>query len=75
VTPARRQPRGVYKDTLDNVSELEQRLSAQQQQQMEMSETLEQLAATTTRLARLEEGSQDRMIRKNLRGLRSSSAR
>ena len=68
VTPARRQPRGAYKDALDNVSELEQRLSAQQQQKSEMSETLEQLAATTTRLARLEEGSQDRIDQKELTG-------
>ena len=66
VTPARRQPRGVYKDTLDNVSELEQRLSEQQQQQLEMSETLEQLAATAARLVRLEEGSQDQIDQEEL---------
>ena len=66
VTPARRQPRGVYKDTLDNVSELEQRLSEQQQQQLEMSETLEQLAATAARLTRLEEGSQDQIDQEEL---------
>ncbi len=66
VTPARRQPRGAYKDALDNVSELEQRLSAQQQQMSAMSETLEQLAATTERLARLEDGSQDRIDQKEL---------
>ena len=61
VTDARRQPRGGYKETLDNVSELEKRLSEQQQQQLEMSETLEQLAATAERLKRLEDGSQDRI--------------
>ena len=66
VTPARRQPRGEYKDTLDNVSELEQRLGEQQQQQLEMSETLEQLAATAARLTRLEEGSQDRIDQEEL---------
>ena len=66
VTAAQRRPRGVYKDTLDNVSELEKRLSEQQQQQMEMSETLEQLAATATRLKRLEDGSQDRIDQEEL---------
>ncbi len=66
VTPARRQPRGAYKDALDNVSELEQRLSDQRQQKSEMSETLEQLAATTERLARLEDGNQDRIDQKDL---------
>ena len=67
VTSARRQPRGVYKDTLDSVRELEQRLSGQQQQQLEMSETLEQLAATAARLTRLEDGSQDRIDQEELR--------
>ena len=66
VTAAQRRPRGVYKDTLDNVSELEKRLSEQQQQQMEMSETLEQLAATAARLKRLEDGSQDRIDQEEL---------
>ena len=66
VTEVRRQPRGAYKDALDNVSELEQRLSAQQQQKSEMSDTLEQLAATTERLARLDDGSQDRIDQKEL---------
>ena len=66
VTPARRQPRGAYKDALDNISELEQRLSAQQHQKLQMSETLEQLATTTARLARLEDGSQDRIDQKEL---------
>ena len=60
VTAARRQPRGEYKDTLDQVSELEQRLAGQQQQHLEMSDTLEQLAAAEERLRRLEDGSQDR---------------
>ena len=45
VTAAQRRPRGEYRDTLDRVSELEQRLIEQQQQQLEMSETLERLAA------------------------------
>ena len=66
VTPARRQPRGAYKDALDSVGELAQRLSAQQQQKLQMSETLEQLAATTERLARLEDGGQDRIDQKEL---------
>ena len=59
VTAARRQPRGEYKDTIDHISELERRLSEQQQQQLEMSETLEKLAETEVRLKRLEDGSQD----------------
>ncbi len=66
VTEVRRQPRGEYKDALDNVSALEQRLSDERQQKLEMSETLEQLAATTERLARLEHGSQDRIDQKEL---------
>ncbi len=66
VTATRRQPRGEYKDTLDNVSELEQRLGEQQQQHLEMSETLEQLAATVVRLTRLEDGSQDRIDQEEL---------
>ena len=68
VTPARRQPRGPYKEALDNVSDLEQRLSDQQQQKLQMSETLEQLAATTERLARLEDSSQDRIDQNELTG-------
>ena len=67
VTPARRQPRGEYKDAFDNVSELEQRLSGQQQQKLQMSETLEQLATTTARLARLEDGTQDRIDQEELK--------
>ena len=66
VTPARRQPRGEYKDALDHVSELEQRLGEQQQQQLEMSETLEQLAAAAARLTRLEDGGQDRIDQEEL---------
>ena len=60
VTASRRQPRGEYKDALEHVSELEQRLSEQRRQREEMSETLEQLEAAEARLRRLEEGSQDR---------------
>ena len=66
VTAARRQPRGEYKDTIDQVSELEQRLVGQQQQQLEMSATLEQLAAAEERLTRLEDGSQDRIDQEEL---------
>ena len=65
VTEAQRRPRGVYKETLDSVSELEQRLSEQQQQQ-QMSETLDQLATTAARLKRLEDGSQDRLDQEEL---------
>ena len=66
VTAAQRRPRGQYKDTLDSVSELEQRLSERQQQQSEMSETLEQLEASEARLSRLEDGSQDRIDQEEL---------
>ena len=66
VTAARRQPRGEYKDTLDHVSEVEHRLTEQQQQQLEISETLEQLAAAEARLIRLEDGSQDRIDQEEL---------
>ncbi len=67
VTAVRRQPRGAYKDTLDGVSGLNQRLSDQQQQKLQMSETLEQMATTTARLARLEDGTQDRMDQEELK--------
>ena len=66
VTTARRQPRGEYKDTLEHVSEMEQRLVGQQQQQLEISETLEQLAAAEARLTRLEDGGQDRIDQEEL---------
>ena len=66
VTAARRQPRGEYKDTLDRASELEQRLVGQQQQQLEISDTLDQLAAAEDRLRRLEGGRQDRIDQKEL---------
>ena len=66
VTARRRQPRGEYKDTLEHVSEMEQRLVGQQQQQLEISETLEQLAAAEARLRRLEDGSQDRIDQEEL---------
>ena len=66
VTAARRQPRGEYKDTLDHISELEQRLGEQQQQHREMSDTLEKLAAAEARLRRLDEGGQDRIDQEEL---------
>ena len=66
VTARRRQPRGEYKDTLEHVSELEQRLVGQQQQQLEISETLEQLAVAEARLTRLEDGTQDRIDQEEL---------
>ena len=66
VTARRRQPRGEYRDTLEHVSELEQRLVGQQQQQLEISETLEQLAEEETRLTRLEDGGQDRIDQEEL---------
>ena len=66
VTARRRQPRGEYKETLEHVSELEQRLSKQGQQQLEMSETLDQLAAAEARLRRLEDGNQDRIDQEEL---------
>ena len=66
VTAVRRQPRGEYKDTLDDVSRLEQLLGERQQQQLEMSETLQKLAAAEARLRRLEDGSQDRIDQEEL---------
>ena len=66
VTAARRQPRGEYRDTLDRVSELEQSLGEQQQQQLEISDTLEQLLAAEKRLRRLDDGSQDRVDQEEL---------
>ena len=66
VTASRRQPRGEYKDTLAQISELEHRLSEQQRQHLEMSETLERLAAAEERLTRLEDGSQDKVDQEEL---------
>ena len=61
VTAARRQPRGEYKASLDQVAEKEQLLSEQQQQQRAMAETLEQLELAETRLKRLDDANQDRI--------------
>ena len=66
VTAARRQPRGEYRDTLEQVSGLEQRLIDQQQQRLEISETLDELEAAEVRLKRLEDGSQDRIDQEEL---------
>ena len=59
ITTARRQPRGEYKDAVDQVGDLERRLSEQQQQQRELSDTLEQLAVAEAKLVRLDDGNQD----------------
>ena len=66
VTAARRQPRGEYKASLDQVAEKEQLLSEQQQQQRAMAETLEQLELAETRLKRLDDGDQERIDQKKL---------
>lgn len=59
VSETQRRPRGEYRDTLEQVSELERRLIEQQQQQQEMSETIEKLETAEERLKRLEDGGQD----------------
>lgn len=66
VSEAQRRPRGEYRDTLDHVSKLDQRLSELQQQQLEISDTLEKLEAAEARLRRLEDGSQDRIDQEDL---------
>lgn len=66
VSEAQRRPRGEYKDSLEQVSGLEERLIEQQQQQQEMSETLEKLGSAEERLKRLEDGSQDRVDHEEL---------
>ena len=66
VTAAQRRPRGQYKDTLDSAGEIGLRLSEQQQQRLEMSDTLKQLEAAETRLRRLEDDSQDRIDEEEL---------
>ena len=48
-------------NTNDSIGELGQRLREQQQQQLEISDTLEQLAAAEARLTRLEDRSQDQV--------------
>ena len=70
ITTARRQPRGEYKEVLDQIGELQQLLSEQQRQQLEMSSTLEQLTAAETRLARLDDGNQDQADRAELTRVR-----
>ena len=59
ITATRRQPRGEYRDAADRVGDLERHLSDQQQQQRDLSETLEQLALAEERLVRLDDGNQD----------------
>ena len=66
ITPTQRRPRGEYRNTLDHVSELEQRFNEQQQQQLEVSETFELLEAAEARLKRLEDGSQDQSDQEDL---------
>ena len=66
VTAAQRRPRGLYKETLDNLSDLEKRLSDQQHQHQQMSETLERLAAAEAQLTRLGDGSQDQIDQQEL---------
>ena len=66
ITPTQRRPRGEYRNTLDHVSELEQRFNEQQQQQLEISETFELLEAAEARLKRLEDGSQDQSDQEDL---------
>ncbi len=66
VTAVQRRPRGEYKDTLEHVNTLEQRLNEQQQHQLEISKTLENLAAAEEKLRRLEVGSRDRLDQEEL---------
>ena len=66
VTTARHQPRGEYKDARDQIGELERRLSEQQQQQREMSDTLKQLADAEAGLKRLDDGNQDQVVQEEL---------
>ena len=63
ITPAQRRPRGEYRDTLEDISRLEQRLIEQQQG---ISETLERLEAAEARVRRLEDGSQDQIDQEEL---------
>ena len=60
ISAAQRRPRGEYKAATDQVASLAQCLKEQQQQQDDISGTLEQLAETEARLKRLDEGNQDR---------------
>ena len=66
ITPAQRRPRGQYRDTLEDISRLEQRLIEQQRQQREISGTLERLEVAEERLKRLEDGSQDQIDQEEL---------
>ena len=66
ITTARRQPRGEYKDAVDRFGDLERDLSEQQQQQRQLSDTLEQLALAEERLVRLDDGNQDQADQEEL---------
>ena len=70
VSEAQRRPRGEYRDTLGQVSSLKQSLIEQQQQQQEMSETLEKLTSAEERLKRLEDGNQDQADQEELTKVR-----
>ena len=70
VSEAQRRPRGEYRDALGQVSSLKQSLIEQQQQQQEMSETLEKLASAEERLKRLEDGNQDQADQEELTKVR-----
>ncbi len=66
ITAARRQPRGEYKEALDQVEGLQEQLHTQQAQRQESSETLEQLEAAEGRLRRLEYSDQDQLDSEDL---------
>ena len=74
VTKARRQPRGPYKSSIDRVTEKDELLGEQLQQQLAMSETLEKLATAESRLKRLDAGNQDRIDQEELTRARDQLA-
>lgn len=74
VTPVRRDPRGPYREALQQAEQIEQQLIAQQAQRIESSEALEQLALAEHRLSRLEDRAQDELDADELRATRQRLA-
>lgn len=74
VSPVRRDPRGPYREALQQAEQIEQRLVAQQAQRIEISDALEELAVAENRLSRLEDRAQDEFDADELRATRQRLA-
>ena len=73
-SPARRDPRGPYREVIDQADEIGERLRAQQTQRGEITDTLDQLAAAEDHLRRLDRGEQDKVDAAQLKATRERLA-